>query len=444
MLKKNAAFLTGAILYLLSILGFLFLKPLNSMPYRNCNFYKKEMQCISQLPKQFSSEGKLSAGWFKCSLVPPITTPIAIDADRGGKHWQQVHDTVYARAFVFSNGKQKTAFVSCELLIVPPVVVQKVNAKLRLHGFSEQNIFYTATHTHSSIGAWHPSPVGEIFAGKYDERVPEFFANQIVIAILNAEKAKAPVKLFYKEIPTANLVCNRLVGKDGRVDSTLRMVFLEHENGESAAIVSFAAHATCLHKGTMEVSGDWPNTLITKMEDHKIVSFACYAAGAVGSHGPVEARKNKWDEVRYMADGVFSGIEKAKPNAVPTSGSLGMLHVPLYLRESSLRVNSHFALRSCWFEKFFGKEKVYINVWNVGGIRFIGMPCDFSGELTANLLSGMSGPCVITSFNGGYIGYVTADERYGLNTYETRTMGWFGPSNGSYLVEVAKKICSTL
>jgi len=49
---------------------------------------------------------------------------------------------------------------------------------------------------------------------------------------------------------------------------------------------------------------------------------------------------------------------------------------------------------------------------------------------------------VVTSFNGVYIGYITHNKRYLLNTYETKTMGWFGDRNGDYMNEVVMKILS--
>ena len=43
---------------------------------------------------------------------------------------------------------------------------------------------------------------------------------------------------------------------------------------------------------------------------------------------------------------------------------------------------------------------------------------------------------MVTSFDGGYIGYVTPDRYYDRATYETRDMNWFGPYNGNYFKEM--------
>jgi hypothetical protein len=73
----------------------------------------------------------------------------------------------------------------------------------------------------------------------------------------------------------------------------------------------------------------------------------------------------------------------------------------------------------------------------------VGLPCDFSGELVADLTQYAQKKgfqLMITSFNGGYIGYITPDKYYQRDTYETLTMNWFGPSNGAYFQEMVRDL----
>ena len=77
----------------------------------------------------------------------------------------------------------------------------------------------------------------------------------------------------------------------------------------------------------------------------------------------------------------------------------------------------------------------------------VGMPCDFSGELTPELDAYAKSKrlnLMVTSFNGHYTGYITEDSHYDLEEYETITMGWFGPFNGAYLQEVTRDIIDKL
>jgi hypothetical protein len=47
---------------------------------------------------------------------------------------------------------------------------------------------------------------------------------------------------------------------------------------------------------------------------------------------------------------------------------------------------------------------------------------------------------MVTSFNGGYIGYITPVKYYDVDHYETRTMNWYGPGTGEYIVTCQQKM----
>ena len=47
---------------------------------------------------------------------------------------------------------------------------------------------------------------------------------------------------------------------------------------------------------------------------------------------------------------------------------------------------------------------------------------------------------IITSFNGGYIGYITPDELYDEHFHEVRGTNWYGPGNGRYFDEMITAI----
>lgn len=79
----------------------------------------------------------------------------------------------------------------------------------------------------------------------------------------------------------------------------------------------------------------------------------------------------------------------------------------------------------------------------LGNTLIIGLPCDFSGEIMAELdkyatQKGIN--LMITSFNGSYTGYITHDMLYDLDLYETTTMSWYGFQNGKYFKEIVKDI----
>ena len=432
------------------VIGFVFFKPLDTKPYYKSDYFLHTYKAIEANTKFDApiSNDTVEAGWAKCSLIPPFATPIAIDANRGGKHFDGIHDSIFVRTFIFRQGKKKIAYVSLDLLIVPPIVTSMMDTLLAKEGFNLQNIYLTATHTHCSIGGWHDSFIGELFAGKFDARVPPFIADAIAKSILEAEKKVAKVKMGYKAVQTHKLVYNRLLENGGEVDSNMRIVKLVKENGEIACLITFTAHATCLHDRVMQISGDWPGMMVRRIDSCGKSDFTCFSAGSVGSHGPFKCKKDKWDELAYITNAatavVYKNLDSINTSYVTT---LKMIHQPIEMRQPNYRVNSFLVLRPHWFLKFFGKQKNFINILQIGDLVFAGMPCDFSGEMNEVLdeqASIQHKKLLVTSFNGCFVGYITDDRRYHMNTYETRTMNWYGPGNGAYFTELIMKMMARL
>ena len=428
------------------VAAFCCLKRINKTPYQQTSFYKKELEALKNVPANYTavSADTVKIGWSRVNLLPPFTTPIAIDAKRGGKHFDGVHDSIYVRAFVFKQGDQKVAYVSADLLIIPPTVTHLFGSILKSQGFDNNNIYFTATHTHTSIGGWHDSYVGTLFAGKYDARVPGHIADCISKAILEAEKNCAPAEIGYGAFPTHQLVVNRLVHEKGKVDSLMRIVKIEKADGTKAAIITFAAHCTVFHAKLMELSGDWAGLMMTALNKSGKIDFASYSAGEVGSQGPYEASKNQEEEAKYMADHagavVLQNFDSISTDYIT---SMRMIHLPFYLRKPELRVTQNIVVRPWLFKKLFGDEQVYLNKLQLGNIVFEGTPCDFSGELVGpvdSMAKTKNLHLLITSFNGGYMGYVTDSKWYNMNAYETWTMGWFGPGNGDYMSEIMERM----
>lgn len=429
------------IIVVFTIFFFSVFTTIDKTPYQETVAYKTTMTRIEALPSsEIDTNNIFLAGWSKQNLLPPFSTPIAIDAARGGKHFESVRDSIYVSSFVFKLGETKVAYISADLLIIPPLVVQIVDSLLANKGFTKENIYYTATHTHTSIGAWHNSFVGEIFAGKFDARIPLHIANSIATSIENAENNLSHSKVGSLMVPAHKLVVNRLVGNEGLVDSTMRMLKIENELGEEALIFSFTAHATIFHEEVMHISGDWPSETILKLQKMKPNIFTVFSAGAVGSHGPFEHSKNQTEELEYISENASKIlIQYIDSVELLPIQNLKMHYLPIETRKPHFRVANNLAIRPFWFTKLFGEAKLHVNLLEIGNNFMVGMPCDFSGELTYEIepLVQLKGKQLfITSFNGAYAGYITRDTWYELNEYETRTMAWLGRGNGNYFSEI--------
>ena len=81
--------------------------------------------------------------------------PLAGYGSRKGKYAEGIHDSIFVKVVALKVEEQLLVLVGSDMLIIPPVltdgVCQIVNRTL---GLKRNQIFFSATHTHSSIGAW--------------------------------------------------------------------------------------------------------------------------------------------------------------------------------------------------------------------------------------------------------------------------------------------------
>jgi neutral ceramidase len=255
-----------------------------------------------------------------------------------------------------------------------------------------------------------------------------------------------PSKLKAGEIPMGNAVKNRLNSKTGKIDSLFRVIEVHRSDSSKLLLMSYTAHATCLYSRDLELSRDYPGKLVDALEKEGYV-FAMFMAGAVGSHG-TNSPEYGWSCIDWMSDQItnkFLANRNVLKNVNDTS--LMMVRIPLALGEPQVKVLKNWRIRPWLFRAAFGDYPVYISALRLGDVVMLGTPCDFSGELTPSLdslASQQNLQVMVTSFNGSYIGYITADEYYDVDHYETRLMNWYGPGNGHYISYSLRRIIQAL
>lgn len=439
-MKKIKILASVFIVFFLLLLLFL-LQPINYTPYTQKPHYKKWKEQIENLEIPVQNFNKV--GWAKVNITPEKLTGMAGYGKRKGKPAVGVRDSLYARCFVFENNAKSIYLLNADLLIIPPSVTKRVWQKAAQLGIDNSQIYFTATHTHNSLGGWYNTLVGVLFAGPYKEEVEEELASHFISCMVIAQKNTALCQIKYSEDYAPNNVNNRLLKTEDHDDPYIRSVLFKRAN-DSAALVTYAAHSTILGPGTMLLSRDYPGIVVDDLEKAGF-DMACFASGAVGSMGPLE--KGETDEEQLVLQGkevaqkFFEIDSKSSSWHSLNSLSYGKLNLPMAL--PSPRISKNWALRPWVFYKLFGDFPAYVSFLQLNDILLIGLPCDFSGELMQELSSyaeKKGKQLIITSFNGAYAGYVTADQHFETENYETYTMSWFGPENGKYFTVIVKDI----
>lgn len=437
----------GVLLGLLILSVALNLVPVDNTPYQQTDYYRQTIARLNTLPKPPEAKTALRAGWAKANLTPDFTTPTGGYGVRRGKHWTTVHDSIFARAVVLDNGRSRVALVALDLLIIPPTVVEQLKQRLSEVGFRWEQVYLGATHSHNSLGGWAPGVVGTLIAGDFEQRVVDHITNTVLAAIRQATQQIDPVTIGFTETAAPALIYNRL-HDNGPEDDRLRMLQLRKSSGQTAMLTSFAAHSTIINSDVPQwLSRDWPGVFVDNLEK-QTNGFVLYMAGAVGSMGPTETGPTEDDQLRFMGDSLTKHAQAAlaKLTSQPDS-TLALLTLPLALRDPHVRITDTWRLRPWLFLKLYGDYPAEIKALRIGKTVLLGMPADFSGELSMRLAqkaAQLDLQAMVTSFNGGYIGYITPDAYYHEPRYETRDMNWFGPQNGAYFTELGDKLLRRL
>ena len=443
MMKTFLKILAGLAVFILVALASL-VTTIDYTPYRDMEYYKEWQRNIGTVQVSADSAARpLRAGWAKVNITPAQPGPMAGYGNRRGKPYTSVHDSVYVRALAFDNGGTQAVLVVADLLIVPPTVTDALKNRLSEVGLSFEQVYLGAIHSHNSIGGWGDTITGKLFAGSFDPAVAERIADAMIRAIRAARQNQQPVQVGYLQVQDTLDIRNRLVGDEGTLDPWIRNVYIRGADGRTALLSSYAAHSTVLDSKNYALSRDYAGALVDSLEDGE-ADFAVFLAGAVGSMGPQEVGETDFEQVAHQADGVETALQSTFDQIqVQHVTALQTMTVGLPLREPTPRLNTTWALRPWVFRWAFGDYPSFVKALRIGNILMVGLPCDFSGELMAELSAYASARglhLMVTSFNGAYAGYITADRHFDQNLYETVTMSWFGPYNGAYFSEVVRDV----
>ncbi|AEI49500.1 neutral/alkaline non-lysosomal ceramidase N-terminal domain-containing protein [Runella slithyformis] len=457
----------GGLLLLIVVLLACMLTTVDDTPYQEMAYYKKWKKSVGNLQfapggvpldsttqfkdtnhqlrgeqSSITNHNSLNVGWAKVNFTPKSPMPTAGYGVRRGALYASVHDSIYVRAVVIENGTAKAAIVAADLLIIPPAVTEQLKTKLKATGIPFEQVYLGATHSHNSMGGWSEGIVGKLFGGEFNEKNVTWIADAIVKAVQLAQKNVQPASIGYHELADTARVRNRAF-EDGTIDPYLRTIQFIRQDGQKALLCSYAAHSTITSSDNIVLSRDYPGVLVDSLEKGE-ANFALFMSGAVGSMGPKIEGETDLIQVTAEADSLESDVQK-QLTLIQTyqHPAFRMVTLPLPLRHPVPRVTTGLSMRPWVFRWAFGDYPNYVKALRIGNVLMIGFPCDFSGELVAEMSAyaekkGLK--LMVTSFNGGYIGYVTPDKYYSKDSYETLTMNWFGPFNGAYFQEIARDL----
>ena len=439
------------------------LAPVDRTPARGASYVMQTKVRLEELGRQHahSKMGGLRAGFGKASLTPTIgaavdipekgqfrSLPLAGYGSRAGRPATGVLDDLWVKSVACEVGGRTGVIVALDALIVPREVAELAWARLEQEvGLVQGQVYPGATHTHCGPGGWGQGIVAEIFSGGHVPGVREWICGQILRAAKAALADLKPASVGTGGFEAPSFTRNRLVGEAGRLDSRFSLLEFRQEGGGRAVVGTYSAHATVYSGRVMNFSGDYPGVWQREMESSGI-ELALFLAGAVGSHAPRPpdaGEKGALGMGRALAVASNQALEKiSMTNRVPWA--VGCLEVDL--PRLQLRVTDGLRMREWIGRRLLPiRKSTWLHFVRIGDAVWLGTPCDYSGELAMDLVDATKGSGVVpvvTSFNGDYVGYVVPSKYYGMNTYETRTMSFFGPQLPDFLDGLLRELVTVI
>ena len=454
---KRAGIITGVLVLLLAILYFTATGPVNQEPYFKSDYYRESCSKIDGLKGNYtSSNDSLLAGFAKVSITPVLNTtednaeegkfilvPLAGFGARKGAPATGIHDSIFVKAATLKVADRLLVFVGADLLIIPPNVTDSVMVALSAKGIQRDQLFFSATHTHSSLGAWAPGWVGEQFSGEYNPKLAKWLTRQIVMAVTTAVSDLKPASLASGDFDAAQYTRNRLIGARGTTNDDFSFIYLQQNNGKKVVIGSFAAHATTMGDKNMQISGDYPGFWQRKMENTS-VDYAIFFAGSVGSQTNVGEGEG-FEKPKFIGEALADSVNAHLQN-IPLKNKItaSSLTLKMALPEYHIRLSTQRNLATFLCRKLNPiPDNSVLQVVRLGNMIWITTPADFSGEYALqikNALAAKGYKANVSSFNGSYLGYIIPGKYFYLDKYEPKDMGWFGPTMGDYTMDLIHQL----
>ncbi|MDH5610096.1 MAG: neutral/alkaline non-lysosomal ceramidase N-terminal domain-containing protein, partial [Cyclobacteriaceae bacterium] len=358
-------------------------------PYKEEGFYKKTIARIDSLYQSLpplSAGDSLLIGWAVVNITPSSTYPMAGYGARDPKFSEGIHDSLYVRSLLLDNGHTSVILLSADLLIIHPEVTAALIEKLAVSPWQLGQVYLTASHSHSSLGAWAPGIVGKSFSGEFDPQIINTLADHIMEAIRIADRAKLPGSFRYGELSVPDLVKNRIVGEKGEIDPWLKTFWVQNEKGIGVHGI-YSAHATCLTHRFRKFSGDYPAAFVHALLQDSSIAYGGFSAGPVASMGPADLNGREWEKAMLLGNELAEQVSILKLLGMPSyhKATLRAYRIPIDLRSPQLKISQNLRVRPWLFHAILGNYPAEMSVMQVNDVLFVGTPCDFSGELALPL-----------------------------------------------------------
>lgn len=251
----------------------------------------------------FSAGRELLMGVAHAVITPPVGSEMSGFIARGSG-MLGVHDNLYARAMIWSNGNDASRVVLLTLDLIgldfPQVesIRQRIAARTAI---PQEHIAVTATHTHGG-----PSVMDGRLGGHVDHHYLEFMLQTATDVVEEASQKLVPVTARFS-IGNEPTVGKNRRDVDGVIDPAVPVVRFDALDGRVHAILlSYACHPVTLGADNYLATADYPGYTVRALEAVYPGAHLQFATGCCGEintgHSAHDSVKGRGLERRTYAE----------------------------------------------------------------------------------------------------------------------------------------------
>ncbi len=284
-----------------------------------CVFGLADPRLVADAP----AAADLRVGVAKSNITPPLGGSMYGYGARGSNVSSGVHDPLFAKAIVFSDGTQKLAMVTLDLGSMPRENAANIR-KLVQQATDIDTVLLVASHTHSAPSFVAGFPSGDApYISEMESKIAE--------AIAAANDRLEPARIGVGWGRAAEGHNRRLINPDGTVtmlwgnrerkptkplDYAVGVIALDSPAGKPiATLVNFTCHPVVLGPENLLISADYPGAMMAYLEQ-AIGGQAMFVQGAAGDINPFWDKtapdEGAFDQVTKMGETIATEVERVR------------------------------------------------------------------------------------------------------------------------------------
>ncbi len=415
--------------------------------------------CATSFTPGITLAADLNANVARVDLTPPVDLNAALGGygERMSRPAEGVHDRVFAKALVVSDGSKRFALVTADILAFPPPFKSALVERLSAGGWTSEQIMLLPSHSHTSIdmSAINPRNIfGIKQIGIFQPELFELVVTNLARVIEDAAKDAVPVVVGTSSKQLDGWNRNRRGG--GAVDAELLVTRIDTGDGRPLAVLfNFTAHPTIMDSEHMLFSGGWPGHAQRSVES--LVGegvTAMFFNGAQGDQSPVrrpDSGPSSWEAAeRYGRDlGIqiwktWQATETTQDTTLDYHAQSIALPRPIWHADFKKTGGDEYNLTEALLTKMLPMicpPKTTSVSLQLGDLLIIGVPGEATAELGLKIKTEVAKASdtrhvAIGGLADEWISYILSEEEYGDGGYEA-SVSFYGPTLGKTIVDGA-------